>query len=107
MALNHVIFKKPGIFKISRFSKSCDFQKHKKRWGRPLVPYRRFVLDRIKFLATTLIPPGQLKAVRTIGSSHLRYLSGQEAHDFLVEQNFTLVENGLSNRTKSTERVGT
>ena len=65
-------------------------------------------LDRTKVrIATTLIPPDQLKVVRTIGSDYLRHLSGQEAHDFLVEQNSTLAKNGLSNSTKSTERVGT
>ena len=64
-------------------------------------------LDRTKVLATTLIPPDQLKVVRTVGSDYLKHLSGQEAHDFLVEQNSTLAKNGLSNSTKSTERVGT
>ena len=63
-------------------------------------------LDRTKVLSTTLIPPDKLKVVRTIGSDYLSHLSGKEAYDFLVEQNSTLAENGLSNRAKSKERVG-
>ena len=64
-------------------------------------------LDRTKVLSTTLIPPDQFEVVRTIGSNYLSHLSGKEAYDFLVEQNPTLAKNGLSNRAKSKERVGT
>ena len=31
----------------------------------------------------------------------------KETYDFLVEQNYPLVKNGLSNRTKHKKRVGT
>ena len=37
----------------------------------------------------------------------LSHLWGKETYDFLVEQDPTLAKNGLSNRTKSKERVGT
>ena len=49
----------------------------------------------------------RLKVVRTIGSVYLRHLLREEGHAFLVKQNSTLVENGLSNYTKCKERVGT
>ena len=62
-------------------------------------------LDKVR--SFTLIPPAQFEIVRTIGSDYLSHLSGKEAYDFLVEQNPTLAKNGLSNRTKSKERVGT
>ena len=61
-------------------------------------------LDNVKSI--TLIPPDQFEVVRTIGRNYLSHLSGKEAYDFLVEQNSTLVKNGLSSCAKSTERVG-
>ena len=57
-------------------------------------------LDKTNVLSTTLIPPDQFKMIRTIGSDYLSHLSGKE-------QNSTLAKNGLSNRAKSKERVGT
>ena len=62
-------------------------------------------LDNVRSIA--LIPPDKFEVVRTIGRNYLSHLSGKEAYDFLVEQNPTLAENGLSNRAKSKERVGT
>ena len=60
-----------------------------------------------KVRSITLIPPTEFEIVRTIGSHYLSHLSGKEAYDFLVEQNPTLAKNGLSNRAKCKERVGT
>ena len=54
----------------------------------------------------TLIPPDQFEVVRTIGRNYLSHLTGKEAYDFLVEQNPTLVKNGLSNITNYKKRVG-
>ena len=62
-------------------------------------------LDKVRSI--TLIPPTEFEIVRTIESDYLSHLSGKEAYDFLVEQNPTLAKNGLSNRAKSKERVGT
>ena len=60
-----------------------------------------------KARSTTLIPPDQFEIVRTIGCHYLSQLSEKEAHDLLVEQNFSLVKNGLSSGTKCKEPVGT
>ena len=62
-------------------------------------------LDNVRSI--TLIPPDQFEVVTTIGRNYLSHLSGKEAYDFLVEQNPTLVKNGLSNRTEYKKRVGT
>ena len=61
-------------------------------------------LDNVKSI--TLIPPDQFEVVRTIGRNYLSHLSGKEAYDFLVEQNPTLVKNGLPNHTNYKKRVG-
>ena len=54
-------------------------------------------LDNVKSI--TLIPPDEFEVVRTIGRNYLSHLSGKEAYDFLVEQDPTLVKNGLPNHT--------
>ena len=61
-------------------------------------------LDNVKSI--TLIPPDQFEVVRTIGRNYLSDLSGKEAYDFLVEQDPTLVKNGLPNHTEYKKRVG-
>ena len=61
-------------------------------------------LDNVKSI--TLIPPDQFEVVRTIGRNYLSDLSGKEAYDFLVEQDPTLVKNGLSNITNYKKWVG-
>ena len=60
-------------------------------------------LDNVKSI--TLISPDEFEVVRTIGRNYLSDLSGKEAYDFLVEQDPTLVKNGLSNITNYKKRV--
>ena len=94
------------------FSKVYEFEKE---WGRSLPHNMNLYflddgsliiikLDNVKSI--TLIPPDQFEVVRTIGRNYLSDLSGKEAYDFLVEQDPTLVKNGLSNITNYKKRVG-
>ena len=101
--------------------KSYTFQITKKGWSRSLPdsmdlyflddgsliivkPDKSITLINVKSI--TLIPPDQFEVVRTIGRNYLSGLSGKEAYDFLVEQNPTLVKNGLPNHTEYKKRVG-
>ena len=53
-----------------------------------------------KYTSIKLIPSDQFEIVRTIGCHYLSNLSGKEAYDFLVAENFPLVKNELSNSNK-------
>ena len=85
-------FQKHRIFKNAGFSKTRDFQKH--------GIFKNTEKDGVG-------PLPHIMNVRTIGSHYLSHLWGKETYVFLVEQNHTLAKNGLSNRAKSKERVGT
>ena len=101
--------------RVCIFEKSYDFQNHKKGWSRSL-PHSMdlYFLDDGSLIivnlrldnSITLIPPDQFEVVRTIGRNYLSHLTGKEAYDFLVEQNPTLVKNGLPNHTEYKKRVG-
>ena len=52
-------------------------------------------------MCITLVYSEDVEIVRTVGSHYLSNLSGEEAYARLVDSNFSLGKNGLSNREES------
>ena len=88
-------FQNLAIFKILRFSKTT-----KKKRGYPLPHIMELIINKVRSI--TLPPKTDFEIDRTIP-----FKPQKESYVFLVEQNSTLVKNGLSNNTKYKKWVGT
>ena len=87
--------KRPGFFK------NPSFFKNTKRGGvDPLPHIMELIINKVRSI--TLPPKIDFEIDRT-----KPFKSQKESYVFLVEQNPTLVKNGLSNHTKYKKRVGT
>ena len=95
-------FENHGVFKITGFSNSCDFQNHKKGWVGPLTLIMELIINKVRSI--TLIPRTNFEIDRT---KTFKSPVEKETYVFLAEQNSTLVKNDISNHTKHKKRVGT